>query len=658
MNDLKQKIDLGTFTNADGHEIQLKLTKEQLIKKYQELQDPTLEETFKGGIAKSGKIWGMRWTDEIISAVNESLSQQEKAWADYQMQFYRDYYDSINESFREIYNINLPHNLFYSPISRDVEADIPENVLLAKESAHYASTVNGSLKTRTANALPLQFSNADSVLVNHIIRMEHFKAWAETMRDMRQVFGNKAVRTAIRQYHGGDILKQIDEQLNQMARGGIEKAQINENVDYLRRNFTLSILGIKPVIGLKQIPSVIAYATEMPLRDFAEGVTDFWKSPVEHFRFIRENSPYFKQRWKAGFERDIKFAMQKGYAKKLAGIGNIRDWAMLLIRGGDVLATMQGTWAKYRSEGGTLPKFNEKAMLAAEQSTKRTQPSFSLASLSPLQRGGSWMKLFTMFQNQPNKYYRVIADNARNMRFGRQTVHKGLTNVLLAWVVLPMLFQWIADAFQFKEKHQLRAAVLGPINHLLVIGGAAQYVWGWVTGEIFDYQTSPVFSTSKDLQIAITKTAKIVREGRNPYKDIQMEDVVIAIEYYGQAAGKLTGTPTPYAIQAERAVRKIVSPTKKQKKEIKERAPGWRRHPASEFIFSPWALKEEKKKGLKKPSLETLPVDKMTFSELQQALKKDTYKRGTKKHLTGYPHKGKEDRVRELRAEIAKRISK
>jgi len=669
LNNLKQTIDIGTFVNADGDKIRLKLTKEQIIKKYLELQDPTLERTFSGGVNKDGTSWGMRWTDEIISAINNSLSSQEKAWADYHMQFYQEYYSSVNEVYRDTYNVDLPHNLLYSPIGRDIEADIPENVLLAKEAAHYASTVNGSLKTRTASTLPLRFTSADAVLVNHIIRMEHFKHWANTIKDLRRVFGDKTVRVAIRQYHGKDILRQVDDQLNQMARGGIDKAKVNRGVDYLRRNFTRAILGAKPAIALKQIPSVLAYTTEMPLADFVSGVAHFWTNPVNHVRFMRNNSVKLKSRWKAGFERDIRFAMKKGYAKKLSTKGSVSDWWMSLIRGGDQFATMQGVWAKYRSDGGRMTGdakqsiINTKAMEAAEQTTDRTQPSFDLASLSPLQRGGSWMKLFTMFMNQPNKYFRIIADNARNVRYSRQSKAKGTMNILLAWVILPALFQFIADAFQFKKEHQLRAAVLGPINYLLVIGQIAQSVWGWVFNEPFDYQVSPVFSTGKDLQYAVTKTAQMVKDGKDPYEDVSMDDMIKAVEYWGKAAGKVTGQPTPYAIQAERAIRKLVAPppvteeqkkaAEKQKKEVGKRKPGWRRHPAAEFIFSPWSLRSADEIQSR--------LDGLTLAEIRKFRKDNTYKTSYKResdgkrYPAGHPHQGKEKLVEAIDKEIKKR---
>jgi len=557
-----EKVNLGTFRNLDGEPIKLELTKGQIMQKYLEMQDPTLTDTFRDG---------MRWTDKIMEAIKKSLTPKEKRWADWHKEFYQMYYNTINPVYRYFYGIDLPRNPNYVPIGRDIEANIPEDVLVARELSRYSSVVSGSLKRRVKTKTPLRFNDLDDVLVNHIIQMEHFKNWAKTMRDLRRVFGDKEIRTAIRQYHGADTLKTIDGYLNDMARDGIDRVKIVKGVDILRRNFTKAVLGIKPAVALKQIGSVLAYTTEMPISDFIGGVTDFWKHPIENYRFLLEKSPYLQKRFSAGFERDIRFAMKKSWSKQLSSTGNISDWLMALIRTGDKFAVIQGSWAKYKSalKNG---KSTIEAIQEAEQATRRTQPTSDLETLSSLQRGGSWMKLFTMFQNQPNKYFRIMADNARNFIFGRGSRLKAIYNFILSWVVLPSIFQFMADAFHFRKEHQLRILFLGPLNDFLVINQMAQSIYGWLTNEPFDYQASPVFSTAKDLQYAITKTKKIV----NPAKNVTTDDFIKAVEYYGKAIGQLTGVPTPYLIQAERALR---------------------RGAPEELIFSPYSLgKTEKKK--------------------------------------------------------------
>ena len=547
LNSLKgQDVDIGTFKNTDGVSVHLKLTKEQLMKKYQELQDITLDNTFRNT---------MKWTDEMMDAVNDSLTDKEKSWADYHMEFYQTYYDTVNDVYREYYGVDLPHNLNYSPISRDIESTVAENVLLAREASQYASTINGSLKSRTKTTAPLKFSDATGTLINHVFRMEHFKAWTASMRDMRRIFGDDEIRTAIRQYHGSDMLRTIDNYLTDMARDSIDRMLINKGCDILRKNFTKAVLGIKPAIALKQMPSVWAYSTEMSFKDFIGGILDFWKHPLKNYHTMVDASPFLRKRFSVGFERDIKFAMQKSVSKTITKTGSFSDWFMLLIKSGDKFAVSQGSWAKYRSE---LNKGSstDAAIRAAEATTKRTQPTFDLETMSSLQRGGSFMKLLTMFQNQPNKYFRIIANNARNIKFGRQSVAKGLSNIFLAWVMLPVLFQFIADAFRVDKKHMARAIVLGPLNDILVAGQLIRTGYGWLSGETFDAQISPVFSTLHDLQIAITKSVKLVKEGKDPYKIVDIDDVISAVEYYAKVGGQLTGLPTPYAIQAEKAIRR------------------------------------------------------------------------------------------------------
>lgn len=569
------KINLGSFKNLDGVEVTLQLTKDQIISKYQQLQDPTLEATFTEA---------MRWTDEIKQAIQNNLSDQERAWADWQMEFYQEYYEGVNKVYAEIYGVDLPHNLHYSPIKRDLEAEIRENVLTFQDAGRYASVLNGSLKSRVTNKIPLRFNGSTGILINHIGQMEHFKAWAETMRDMRRVFGNKEVRTAIRQYHGAPILKTVDGYLNDMARGGVERALINRGADFLRRNFARSILSIKPVIGLKQVPSVLAYTTEMPIGDFVTGIADFWSHPIANYRFLIEHSSYARARFAMGFERDIRFAMRRTPVGQISGKTSVVNWFMLQIRLGDKLAATQGMWAKYKSvmKGKEATAENiDMAMREAQISTDRTQPSFDLETLSPLQKGGSWVRLLTMFQNQPNKYFRIMADNARNFEYGRGSRAVAVRNILLVWVILPCLFQFIADAFQLKPERQLRAIILGPLNWLLIFGQFAQSAYGWVTDEPFDYQASPVMQSGRDIQTAVQKVMKLIKQGKDPYQNISVDDAIAAAEYFAKAAGELLGYPTPWLVQAERGIRTAITEDEPER--------------YLELAFSRWALEPPRK---------------------------------------------------------------
>ena len=554
LNRLEQEVTLGAHKNADGVEIPAKdltFTRGQLIKRWMELLDPTLLATFEGYVIEdeSGKQtkMGMRWSQEMINAVGEELTAEEKAYGVAQLQFYRDYYDSVNSVFRDHYGVDLPFNVFYSPIRRDVQIDIPEILQFAKEQMDFGSTRNGSLKTRQPNVRAIEPQDATSVLGRHIVQMEHFKAWTEIMTDLRSVFRNNEVRKTMLQYHGKPILNKVDELMNNMARGSVEKGKGWERyANTIRRNFTKSALA-RPLISPKQVISLGAYWSELSAGELITGVTDFWKNPVANFRTLRTKSGILKARWATGFERDIRFALQKDYVKKITGKAGGTDWFMAHIRAGDKFATMQGAWAVYQA--GLKRGMNDADAIAlAEDVTNRTQPSAELSTLAVGMQQGSLMKLLTMFMTQPNKYFQMIANNARAIRYGHGSPVEAMKNIFMAWVVLPMIFQLISDAFKWRTKRQLQTIILGPLNNLLVYGKFAQFMTGWAFDQAFGFQMSPTESTLDKSRYAVTRVTKYIDEG-------EPEDLIRAIEYFAEAGGALTGYPTPYIVQAERAIR-------------------------------------------------------------------------------------------------------
>ena len=400
LNGLGEEVNLGVFefteeykaNNPEATTINIRMTRDEMIAKYMQMQDSTLDNTF---------TTGMGWSQEVRDTVENTLTAEEKKLVESIFQFYEEGYVSINEIYTELYNVNMPHNPNYSPIRRDLEGDIAENVLTFQDAQQYAAVTAQSIKARIKNIRPLRFNGATQLLSNHIDQMEHFKAWATTMRDFRRVFGNTEIRQAIEQYHGVGISKRLDTFLSQMARDGVETAATNRTADLLRRNFTKSILAIKPVVGLKQIPSLFAYISEMNVTEFVGGVADYWSSPIANFKFLYANSEGYRARVSQGFERDIRAATAKHGVNKISGRGGFVDWFLLQIRLADTFAVTQGMWAKYKVglKGGLS---QAEAIAAAEDTTNRTQPSFGIDTLSSIQNGGSWFKLMTMFQNQPN----------------------------------------------------------------------------------------------------------------------------------------------------------------------------------------------------------------------------------------------------------------
>ena len=534
LNDLKKVNNYGKILHADGVEKTLEISRAQAIQMELWLRDETLEGSFSEGL---------NWGPEVIETLrSEVLTKEDMKMVDSMLEFYQEYYKGINEVFSKEFGVDLPFNENYSPVHRDIDVLIPENVLLAQEMQKYATAKNNSLKGRVKNNIELKTTDAFENLQRHIAKMEHYKAWSDAMFEFRRIFGSKETRQNILDFHGETSLKILDNFLNDFARDGVSREKIVQEVDTLRANATKALLGINWKIGAKQLSGVMNYAIELPVKDFVTGMGSFWSDPLNKVKFMYNNSSALRERFGEGYERDIKFAQQRGYDKKLAKTRNWDEAMFIIIRNADKFTVYQGSWAAYRSRymevkrnGGTDAEAKKAGLKYAEDMTNRVQESSRMDTLSPLQRSGSWAKLFTMFQSQTSKYLRIINNAARNYKAGRGSKITNAKRIAFAWFVVPLIYNAIAEQlvdekYRSDAKGIMLKTVLGPLSYPLIAGQMFQSVYGWTTGEPFNYSPSAVFAFMDDIKKAVT--------------NFQTGDAVEASTYIIDTIGKLTGVPS------------------------------------------------------------------------------------------------------------------
>lgn len=534
INEMKKIVNLGKIVHADGVERTLNISRGQAIQMHMWMKDETLQDTFRDTL---------NWGEAVLDTVDNFLTSKDKAFADKLLEFYRGYYETINPVFIKEFGIDLPFNENYSPVTRDVDTFVPENVLLSQETSQYATARNNSLKGRVRNKIELKTMDALENVTRHIAKMEHYKAWSEAMQDLRKVFGNKQIRKDIIDFHGKERLKIMDNFLNDFARDGVSREKIIRFVDQFRANATKALLGLNWRVGFKQLVGVLNYGIELPFKDFVTGVASFWSSPIEKSRFLYKNSGVLQERFGQGFDRDIKFAIQNDYDRTFAKKKQFSEWFFSIIRTADKLTVYHGSWASYRSgfmeakrNGASDAEAKAAGIRMVDNVTNRIQESSRLDTLSELQRGGSLMKLLTMFASQPSKYLRIIVNSGRNYRAGRGDKVTHVKRMLWAWFVVPIIYNAVANLF-INEKYRaspkglLIQTALGPLSYPLIAGQVFQSIYGWTTGERFAYNPSAVTSFMDDLQKAIS--------------GFTTGDAIEATTYLLDSIGKTTGTPTP-----------------------------------------------------------------------------------------------------------------
>jgi hypothetical protein len=551
--------DTGVKIKQGDKGVPLLLSQEQAYKKWQEWQDPSTHETF----AKMG------YTQDTIDALEKWIDPRVKRWAEWQLyEWYPSYYESVNKIFREIYDVDLPYNPLYTPLARVYEEGyVSEDQLLTDTRGWFASVRSKHLLTRTKNTRALRNVGGDQMLIQHLIEMEHFKAWAKTIQELRGTFGDANVRAAIRQNFGTHILQTVDGALNDMARGGIDPIHVTKALDKLRRNFTTAVLGINFTLFPKQLAAFPAYLTEIPATDFMAGMIDFAKNPKAAMRVLFE-SDVMKARYEKGFDRDMMLAMQRNESQMVANRVTWRDAIMLPTMYGDAAAVVMGGWSVYKyyydkaiKDNKTKEEANKIGLAEFDAATLRTQQAGDVEDLPAIMRGSSWARLFTMFQTAPNSYFRLEYNALANLARGRGSKLTNAKRFAVSHFVLPMMFQFVASGFRWDNERQLRAAIIGSLNGLLVVGdwlerGVETGVAAAKGGKAFIWNgaiSNPVFDNASDMIRFINRFFKQL--GDDPSK-LDWKEITKTIDMLVDVVSRLKGIPYSAASRMAQGVYK------------------------------------------------------------------------------------------------------
>jgi hypothetical protein len=551
LNKNKERIEkTGVFYKnpRTGAKEELKLSQNEAAKKWMEYQDAKLRPTF----VKMG------WTEETVKQLEDFLTPEVKQWAKFQLkEVYPKIGKEVNEIYREYFGVDMPSSENYSPLTREYDKMQGEDgTVLLGGKTHYSSVLNGHLKARVSNTRPLRFIDMDDALGQQIVQMGHFIAFADVVKDMRIILQNEEVQKAINQNHGYRYKKMINNQINDLARGGSDRGLILNFLEKTLKRFVPSVLGINPSITLKQLTSLPAYSSEIPRTAFISGILDFVKNPVKAVRIL-SGTDYLKERYGKGFERDIIASLQKKTTGAFAGTKNIRDGLMILISLGDKGSAYFGGWSVYKynydkaiKEGKSINDAKNIAETAFQIATDRTQQSGETEDLSELQKMGTFGKILTLFMTQPASYFRQEWGAIRNLTRGRGRLSDNLYKVALYHAILPAIFQFVASGFpglfsdwDDKDKNRmLRAITLGSFNGLLIFGNMLEYFFNIINNEkLYGSSQIPLQQVPESMGVTVRKVKKIIEEDK--WQNMDMETALETIDAVMQSADKITGIP-------------------------------------------------------------------------------------------------------------------
>lgn len=494
---------IGTFTNTRGETVKLQLSKAEARKRVMEFRDPTLRETLT---SESGNAY----SQDMIDALEGDMSSQDWAFIDSQMAFYKEFYKAVNEVYRRIYGVNLPFNEFYSPISRKVARGAVTDEFL-QEIQFRGSAAPGGVKSRVGSKKPLLDMSDIETMQRHIIEMSHFIAFGEHAQELNAIFGDSIVQSAIEQRFGKNMKDSVNGFLMDFTRGHVKRSQGYMQIfDWIRKNYTTSVLGLKPALAAKQTVSVLSYLEFMPAKDYAEGMVTFWANPKANIAKL-DDSDFFKNRGpNISLEiADVSRSNEVKQLRKFGALASFRNAQLVFVRLGDKAAIGYGGAVYYnylRKQGWS----HKKALSEFDRVSSLTQQSSDLDQLSALQRENAFVRLATMFMSAPNAYFRREISALRNWKRGNLPKRELIKKLIIYHFLLPALFQFVSDGFKVDPKKQIRALVAGSFNGMFIFADGIQQLAAWIADEedtfrrgglvtVFDDMWNEIIGGTKDI---------------------------------------------------------------------------------------------------------------------------------------------------------------
>ena len=510
----------------------LRMTRSEARKRYMELQDEQMLDVLQSPEANG-------YTQEIINKIIYSLEPIDIAVAKGQLDFYEDYYERINETYKQVYGINLPKVEFYSPIRRKFEDG---NIDEFMSGINYRGGIApNSLKSRTPNLRPLEQLSDVTTLYSHMSEMEYFIAFSEKVGRLNRVFKSSDVQRVLDENITDAMRKSLNRDLDYFARKGIEQAKAGEQIiTTLARNFSLSVLGAKPQVGLKQVTSFAAYADDVSTADFVAGISYMASHPKKVLDVLRSSTLW--QNRGLNIDKDFQDALNDKHFLNLASrFPKFTEVMMLPIKYGDKAAIGIGGYARYHAQRKAGMSHAE-AIADFEAKTARTQQSTDIDQQSELQRSKGVVRLVAQFMSAPNALMRAEYDAIATFiaKGGIKGTGKAqfAKKMFIYHFFIPQFFTLVANGFTFDEEDQFQALVLGSLNGWLIWGDVLEALVSWgIKGDYFE----PEIRHPADFTDAMLKAADAFSKD-----GLELDEFLEgnkAIEKALDGTGKLTGIP-------------------------------------------------------------------------------------------------------------------
>jgi len=438
-------------------------SKEQALRIYSLYQNPV----------QKNKLQKQGFTDSKMESIKEQLGPEAIAYADSVIEYLSsEYYDTINGIYKKNNDINLTKLENYFPVktlSQKEASDIISGQ--GGFSQVFNQTTISALKERVDKTGDIDLTQGFSdVLENHTNSMEKYKAYADVVVSLNNLFNSKKVEALVNTLGVKSMIeKSINGQINPSS---VDRAFSASGITTRFANsFTKYALSYKFIQLIKQASSFITAFETYKFKPKSNALQDATMFMVDGLKlalqlpkilYTKDNpinkamdmSASFKRRVLKGLEGDV-YGLESGSetmrqiknpSKIRKALNNFVKFGTYPTIIGDVLGVM-GYMINYErdikngmSEAEALEKFND---YNQSQQSRRAIDKSGIqmpgdTTLAPLSRG------FTMFGSTLFLYLNKVAQTSRSIT--RDVLKGGPKNVKSKDVKGLMIYYGVANA--------------------------------------------------------------------------------------------------------------------------------------------------------------------------------------------------------------------
>ena len=367
---------------------------------------------------------------------------------------------------------------------------------------------------------------------------EYYKAFAESVRDVSRYLRNPVMKTAILRSHGQPMYDMLNNWIDDVARGSEKMSgkYLDSVSAALRTNFVVAVLGANLSTVTKQ-PLSFNQGSDYIGRGWAlRGLGTFLKNPNASIRFVHGKSVQMKNRAFAQ-ERELQEIMKGRKIPKIFGQKDIRALKQMAKEGSmkPILladqATVVSLWLGAYAKMMEQTNGNEQVAIDyADKAIRRTQPQAGVMHLPQLFKEPHFVKMLTLFRNQPNQNTNLIYDTFKE--FNKSTKNKEDWSKFSKRTFFLIVMGGLLWGYASQRRHpkNLKEVALNMANQ--AVGGVVllgdlvrkiQYPWG----------------SSNMLDSAISEASKIISSKKPATK----------LKYTGRTIGKTVGIPGYLSIE-------------------------------------------------------------------------------------------------------------